>query len=218
MARAAKIPHTATAVRERRSLTKAEAERLVKVAQHHRLGALIAVMLYQGLRPGEAAGLTWDCVDLRSGTLTIRQLRKLNPDGTMYLGPTKADSDRTQRLHPKKVSDRLVRTRPHRRRAPQAAAWEDNNLVFCNDIGGYIDPSNLRRDIAQLCLDARVDPITPNQLRHSAASLLVDAGVPLELVADFLGHKTARSRHRPTRHKVRPVVDLTEAQGRMLNQ
>ena len=47
-------------------------------------------MLYCGLRPGEATGLTWDRVDLDEATLRIRQSRKMAPDGVMALGP-KAD-------------------------------------------------------------------------------------------------------------------------------
>jgi site-specific recombinase XerD len=89
--------------------------------------------------------------------------------------------------------------------------------VFPNEIGRPIDPSNLRREIAGLCEGAGIEPsISPNELRHSAASLLVNAGVPLEEVADFLGHANVRMLAQTYRHRVKRVVNLTEAQGRML--
>jgi len=40
---------------------------------------------------------------------------------------------------------------------------------------------------------------------------------PLEEVADFLGHANVRMLAQTYRHRVKQVVDLTEAQGRMLS-
>lgn len=213
----ARIPRSARQVRPRRSLTPEEAERLLKAADGHRLGALVGVMLYCGLRPGEATGLTWDCVDFKAETLAIRQSRKLVPDGTMKLGPTKTDSDRTLRM-PALVVDLLrqhqARQKPERLKAE---IWEHDDLVFANAIGDYVDPSNLRREIAGLCDDAGIDPaITPNELRHSCASLLRHLGVPMAQIADFLGHRDTRMLDKHYGHPVAPVVDLTAAQADML--
>lgn len=55
-------------------------------------------------------------------------------------------------------------------------------------------------------LDARF----PYLLRHTAASLLIDAGVPVEQVADLLGDDP-RTLYRYYRHRVRPVVDAAAA-------
>jgi integrase len=139
----------------------------------------------------------------------------------MTIGETKAHSDRIQQIPDSPAAPVLGLLRDHQnaqKKAHLAAkAWEDNDLVFPNEIGRPIDPSNLRRDLAELCRDADVEPISPNELRHSAASLLVNAGVPLEEVADFLGHANVRMLAQTYRHRVKRVVDLTEAQGRMLN-
>src|ERR1019366_9676993 len=48
-----------------RTLTHAQAKRLLKELEGHRLGALFIVMLSMGPRWGEALGLRWDDVDLR---------------------------------------------------------------------------------------------------------------------------------------------------------
>ena len=61
-----------------------------------------------------------------------------------------------------------------------------------------------------------LDAGSPNELRHSAASLLVDAGVPLQEVADLLGHVNVRMLASTYRHKVRSVVDVTNGQEQML--
>lgn len=217
VAAAAKLPRTAAPPRARRSLTPPEAAALTEAAEGDRLEALVAVMLYCGLRPGEVTGLTWDCIDFDEATLTVRQSRKVGPSGWMSIGPTKAQSDRVQRM-PERVAATL-RAHELRQKAQRLAApaWEDMNLVFTNEIGRPIDPSNLRREIARLCKDAGVEPISPNELRHSAASLLVNAGVGLEEVADFLGHANVRMLAQTYRHRIKRVVDLTEAQARMLH-
>lgn len=222
VAKVAKLPRKAAKPVPRRSLTPKEADGLMAAAEGHRLEALIAVMLYCGLRPGEVTGLTWDCVDFRHRTLTVRQSRKLLPDGTMLIGETKAQSDRVQQIPDSPAAPVLSLLRSHetaqKKQRQVAAAWEDFDLVFPNEIGRPIDPSNLRREIAGLCEEAGISPaISPNELRHSAASLLVNAGVPLEEVADFLGHANVRMLAQTYRHRVKRVVDLTDAQGRMLS-
>lgn len=51
---------------------------------------------------------------------------------------------------------------------------------------------NVRRDLALYCERARIAPATPNDLRRTYASWLVDAGVPTHTVATLLGHSSSR--------------------------
>jgi integrase len=50
-----------------------------------------------------------------------------------------------------------------------------------------MSPSNLRREFGALTSSAGLGHWHPNELRHSAGSLLSAAGVPLEDIADLLG-------------------------------
>ena len=47
---------------------------------------------------------------------------------------------------------------------------------------------------------------TPNMLRHTAASLLSDAGLPIEELADQLGRRDTRMASLHYRHRVRPTI------------
>ncbi|MDA8316371.1 MAG: site-specific integrase [Actinomycetota bacterium] len=215
VARLARLPKTTETSRPRRSLSPAEADQLIAGAREDRIEALIGVMLYCGLRPGEATGLTWDCIDFAERTLTVRQSRKMLPDGSMVIGATKADSDRVQRL-PDAIYHALKAHELRQQRERSAApAWDDLGLVFPNGVGRYIDKNNLRREVIRLCRDAGIEPISPNELRHSAATLLVSAGASLQEVADFLGHKNTRMLQAVYRHKTRRPLDLTAVQGRV---
>ena len=64
-------------VRERHGLTPDQARALLAAAQQDRLGGLITVSLLLSLRLGEAAGLTWDAVDLDADPPTLRVERSL---------------------------------------------------------------------------------------------------------------------------------------------
>jgi integrase len=218
----ARIPSGARQIRPRRSLTFDEATGLMDAAEGHRLEALVAVMLWCGLRPGEVTGLTWDCIDFKNETMTVRQSRKVGIDGAMDLGETKAKSDRTFRIPdlPSAPVLRLLAAHQTQQKKDRLAApvWEYEDLVFTNAIGDYIDPSNLRREIAGLCENAGIFPaITPNELRHSCTSLLRELGVHDSHIAALLGHRDTRMIDKHYGHRVVDVVDLTEAQGRMLN-
>lgn len=56
---------------KRRSITDYEREHILAVAETHRSGLAVLLMLYCGLRPGEAAALQWSDVDLQRRQLHV---------------------------------------------------------------------------------------------------------------------------------------------------
>jgi len=73
--------------------------------------------------------------------------------------------------------------------------------------GTLLDPANLRRSLRTVTEQAGLGRWHPHELRHSAASLLSAAGVPLEEVADVLGHASARVTSATYRHRTTPTVE-----------
>ena len=65
---------------------------------------------------------------------------------------------------------------------------------------------NVRRELTKRA-SRRVPEITPHELRHTAASLMVDDGQALEQVADYLGRRSTRMLESTYRHRVRPSAD-----------
>ena len=49
----------------------------------------------------------------------------------------------------------------------------------------------MNRDLARACRAAKIPRVSPNDLRRTFASLLVQDGVPLDVVAKLLGHSSA---------------------------
>jgi integrase len=76
--------------------------------------------------------------------------------------------------------------------ASWAQEWATEALVFTTANGHPVDASNLRRYFRRACKLAGIGRWTPYEMRHSAATLMSAAGVPLEHVADVLGHNGTR--------------------------
>ncbi len=80
-----------------------------------------------------------------------------------------------------------------------------DGLLFTAPDGGPLWHSTVRAELVKLCDAAGVPRIRPNELRHSAATVMADAGLPLHQVADVLGHTTTRMLDQTYRHRP-PVV------------
>ncbi len=215
VARLVELPPDAVEPVEKKAFRPEEAQRLLAsvAGDRHEAMFLVAVML--GLRPGEVLGLPWKAINLDNRTLEIKQSLQRLPGGNLVIGPPKKESFRTVRLPDRVVVALRLHAVNQKRERLMAPAWDDNGLVFPSAIGTPMDFSNLRRMVQDRCKEARVPILSPNEFRHSAATLLIEAGVPIHQVADMLGHKDTRMLAMHYRHK-RGVVDLTEAQGRML--
>jgi len=186
------------------ALTTEQTRRLLEVSAGDRLHALWAVMIGAGLRPGEAMGLTWSCVDLDSdpGVLHIRQFLRKGPDG-MFLGVPKTASS-VRSLDIPAFASGALRAHLGASQSPTEGVWR--GLVFSTGSGTPHGHPNLRRALRGLCERAGLPPLTLYDLRRTAGSLLVDAGVHLEQVADMLGHSSVATTRRHYVRAVRPTV------------
>ncbi len=200
-------------VKRSRSMTLEEARSFIAANQGDRLWSLWVVMLTTGLRPGEALGLPWDTVDFQAGRLTVRQALRRGANGRYEVGPPKTrKSARTIDL-PRPALDALTARLGAQEieRVVAGGAWRDTGLVFTTSIGTIIDPSNLRHALDQATARAGLGHWHPHELRHTAVSLLSDRGVPLERIADMVGHTTTAMTEGVYRHQVSESVDAGKA-------
>ena len=72
-----------------------------------------------------------------------------------------------------------------------------------------MDPANVRRDLRralELVPGLEPEDWTPRELRHSFVSLLSDAGVPVEMISQLVGHRGISVTEIVYRHQIRPVI------------
>ena len=83
------------------------------------------------------------------------------------------------------------RARQEEARKAAANAWQDHDLVFCDRHGEYLDPDTLRNWLKKILKEAGLPSIRFHDLRHSAATLLMEMGVHVKVVQEVLGHSNA---------------------------
>lgn len=151
-----------------------------------------------GVRRGEIAGLRWEHVDLEAGTVGVEY-------STTQLGQERVTT--TPKNHERRtvaIDTHAVavlkawRTKQAAERLQQGPAWVDaDGLVFTWENGAPILPDyitktfgRLQKLVAAADVDATSAPlITFHELRHTHATMLLRAGVPVHIVAKRLGHK-----------------------------
>ena len=89
--------------------------------------------------------------------------------------------------------------------------------MFTSPTGRPTHPTHVRSEFGKVAKRAGLgDGWTPNDLRHTAASLMADAGVPIEEVADQLGHRDTRMASLHYRHRIKETVSAGTVLGDVL--
>jgi integrase len=161
-------------------LSADDVERLACESGQHRV--LVLVLAYCGVRWGEAIGLrVRDIEFLRRRLMVSENAVQL---GTRHeVGPTKGRQARSVPV-PQFVLDEL---------SVQCKGKASGDLVFPSRDGGYLQrPKSSTGWFQAAVKKAKVQKITPHDLRHTCASLAVSAGVNVLALQRMLGHKSAK--------------------------
>lgn len=68
------------------------------------------------------------------------------------------------------------------------SSWQDLDLIFPSDAGTPLEPSNMRKDFNLVLNGAGLPRIRFHDQRHTAASLILNHGIPSIVVSGILGH------------------------------
>ena len=169
-----------------------EVRTFLQVAEKDGLHPLWHLLVLEGMRKGEALGLRWLDINWDRGTAHISQTvvaDKGNGGKTIIQRRTKTSaSARTVRLTPMTLGA-LHEFRPQwLDRMQSATSWADHDLIVCTGRGTPISPRNVTRSFESLLRESGLRRIRIHDLRHTAATLLLKAGVPAKVVSERLGH------------------------------
>ncbi len=187
---------------KRQCWTGGEARQFLKAAKTFgpQPAAFYALALDSGCRKGELCGLRWDNTDLKAGKIAIVE-QLIKPGRKPLFGPPKTGRDRTihvgpatvqlLRKHRKLQAETKLRNRKHYHDRGLVFAKEWSDLHRAHDtIGDPLPMNNLgQREFKAIIKKADVRPITFHGMRHTCATLLLDARVPVKVVSERLGHK-----------------------------
>jgi integrase len=199
------IPRTTPPAHTPKSGTAWSAEdtrRFLAVAADDGYSPFWHLAAYLGMRPSEIIGLRWTAVDLDAGTVRVERARPALGGKTFDSDDTKSPAGRrTLRLSP----GLILRLRTHRtaqkeQRLMMGERWKEHGLVCTSEVGTPLDPPALRHHFDHLCKQAGVVRIRIYDLRHTATSLMIDAGADLKAASEALGHSDPGITMRVYRH------------------
>ena len=177
-----------------RFLSKEEAQKLLDIAKESRnrkLYPYLLLMMHTGMRPSEAAGLTWGDVDLES------RLVKLNITKTdmRYVPLTEMAGNVLHLIRPQDAKNDTYVFLPL-----ESLKSERVRNLPCLHFKSAFETARSK---------AGLEDVHLHDLRHTAASHLLMAGVDIRTLAEILGHKTLQMVHRYTHllndHKLKAV-------------
>lgn len=171
-------------------LTIEEIQRLIEAAAGDRLEALWIVTVTLGLRKGEALALKWDAIDFAEAQVRISGTLQRRPGEGLVVETPKTNAGRRTLPLPRTALDALRshRTRQAAERLAVGPRWNETGFVFTSPIGTPLDPRNVTREFHEVCERAGLGRRRMHALRHSAATLMLSEGVPLEVISETLGH------------------------------
>jgi integrase len=176
---------------EAQSLTADQARHVLDIARDDRLYPLLVLALTAGPRRGELIALRWADVDLDKDTLCIRHTMQPTSEGPVLSEPKSASSHRTIQLGALATEAlRIHKARQVEDRLLVGELWVDGNFVFTTDAGGSLPPMSVTRMWAACLRSAGIPHMPFHATRHTAASLMVEAGVSPRVAAERLGHAT----------------------------
>lgn len=161
-----------------------------------RLYALWLLLAGTGMRRGEALGLGPEHLDLDRARVAIQRslvaVRGRGEEREASFSEPKTDkSRRSVALDPASVETlRAHRRRQLEERIALGPAWQDRGLVFCREDGLELDPDWVGKRFGALSSAAGLPAIRLHDLRHTHATLALQADIHPKVVSERLGHST----------------------------
>ena len=177
-------------------LTEDEISAFLAVIQEGEpLRDLFTVALFTGMREGEICGLSWDAVNFRDGTITVKQqlCREKEKGGQHYIAATKNDKARTLTAAPFVMDILLnVQRAQFSDRLALGLAWNNEfNLVFTDKSGKFIAPQTAFKHFKKIAAKIGRPDARFHDLRHTYAVTALQEGDDVKTVQQNLGHATA---------------------------
>jgi integrase len=161
--------------------------------------AFFYLLLHTGLRRGEALALKWKNIDMGLASLGVQAYLSVTLSlskvaGKTYIREPKTSSGKRRVALPPSLT--LV-LQQHKLKQQESFALLGTTLtgegyVFCHHDGTPLDPSTVSHSFAHVLRQAGLPPMPLHGLRHSHATLLLQAGTHPRVVMERLGHSSIR--------------------------
>ncbi len=133
-----------------------------------------------GMRRSEISALTWDCIDFKKGTISIKSALVLNDQREFVKKGTKTTAGtRTIRMFPV-VKDALLKARE----------LAEKSETYSLGASVTVSPTLITKHFSALQQRAGTAHYRFHDLRHYAVSVMLSLNIPKNYIADYVGHET----------------------------
>lgn len=179
---------------EIRPLDDAQTAALLAAASETEIEQLVTVALFTGLRESELLGLTWDSIDMNTGSITVdKQLAYSYDRSKGIFGSPKNGKARTITPATSVLAAlKKQKVRQLEQRMKAGALWNNPlNLVFTHEDGSIMEQWQLKALFNKLLKDAGLTGVRFHDLRHTFAVNSIRAGDDIKTIQGNLGHSSA---------------------------
>jgi len=178
------------------ALTTEEAEKFFQSLSSCNLEfrCILMIMITTGLRRGECLGLQWQDINFESATVIIQRSVTYTSTAGIEVKPPKTNN--SIRIVPLMQSVLKLLTALRYQREYQFPDIDfAKSYLFCRTDNPLTprEPTRITRLTKQFFKKAGLPDMSPHDLRHSCASLLLANGADIKSVQEILGHADART-------------------------
>ena len=170
--------------------TKEQINNLFECVEGNDLELLIKMTAIYGLRRSEIVGLRWQSIDFEKHTIHINHTAVCSKGGVIYDDRTKTVSSNRFLPLTAEIEIKLLQLKCQQENDKKlfGNTYKDNDYVFKWKDGKPYKPEYITRQFNKILKENDSPKIRLHDLRHSAASLLVDLGFSLKEIQEYLGH------------------------------
>lgn len=150
---------------------------------------IIKLLLYTGMRSGEALGLRWQDIDFENKVIRIEHTLTDVAGKHWLTTPKTANSKRIIGMS-EVLSNILLEHKEKQEEQVKKLGkmFTYPEMIFTSATGNYLDRSGLNQKFRRFVKDTDFDFLTLHGLRHCNATLLINNGIDIKLVSEHLGH------------------------------
>lgn len=159
--------------------------------------ALFRLLAFSGMRRSEALALTWSDIDLANSNVSITKTISIGTQGELTIQPPKTNSGRRvvpldaetiailKHWRVTQITSLLARGINGNKSSQLVFSSQRNTWIFPTEVGNWLRAFQAKHQLAHR--------ITVHGFRHSHATALIAAGVPVKVVQARLGHKSIKT-------------------------